>query len=688
MSGSAADVLARRLRGRLPNRSFQPVDYNAVRSLIKDNRRAGVETSARIKALTSQKAEEEAKQKAALHQQMWSAELARLNGLSTRAEQELQDFLDKLAEESRNEQLLELLIDHNAASQASERDKAAIQLKVSDARSAARRAYRRYGPSARSAIQRRQHQANSSIFASSASVNSDPKALKRSQSVSVHSSQNHKDEDIQFVLQTKLEMEEDLDVLKSQEQSLFDHLVSRGCVEACVLTVPAALQLDLLLSSGSVDDTDVDAGEDDADLFAAASSSMAGDWQDFVSSWRADFDAIIAACTLPGLASQLRRTFQESMRHCRERLIDLHDAYLDVISTPYGNWAPDEHYLFDVALSSYTSAKTLGQLQFQGLSARQLAFDYLRKALPHQNRKALADHDEWLSACRFYTTMRKQVTLANQREMTACLDDIRGILAEEMHLAEQRRQQLEEQTRTQEHQLQLMQRLLELRRQRMERMQEEAKQQHALEAQARAIQIKEEQREHRHRERVAKALANYHAEQQAMKEYTEAQQAEQLQQLLEHQRQQARVNAGRVTYRQEQHEQKLVELEAQRLAKEQEETEREARLEALRQQVRPTEIPDDPGRILRPTKAMEASMMEAKRERELKALLPTMGVLGYDDKSITSDPRFKLAAALRKAGLQTSDYARQAMMRMQGAAPSRRDAESTLYRPDGGFKPA
>lgn len=51
---------------------------------------------------------------------------------------------------------------------------------------------------------------------------------------------------------------------------------------------------------------------------------------------------------------------------------------------------------------------------------------------------------------------------------------------------------------------------------------------------------------------------------------------------------------------------------------------------------------------------MDAAAQEAKREKELRSLLPTTNVIGYDDNRITSDPRFKLAEALNRAGLKVS----------------------------------
>ena len=58
--------------------------------------------------------------------------------------------------------------------------------------------------------------------------------------------------------------------------------------------------------------------------------------------------------------------------------------------------------------------------------------------------------------------------------MDACMQDIRAVLADEMRREEERRQQLEERTKFQQLQLERMQRLLELRRRRLERVEEQA----------------------------------------------------------------------------------------------------------------------------------------------------------------------------------------------------------------------
>lgn len=84
-----------------------------------------------------------------------------------------------------------------------------------------------------------------------------------------------------------------------------------------------------------------------------------------------------------------------------------------------------------------------------------------------------------------------------------------------------------------------------------------------------------------------------------------------------------------------------------------EETRREARLEALRMQVR-IEAPTDPERLLRPTAARRYAEEAAKEERERAALLPVHAgaARGYDDATVVGDVRFKVMRALRDAGLE------------------------------------
>ena len=51
------------------------------------------------------------------------------------------------------------------------------------------------------------------------------------------------------------------------------------------------------------------------------------------------------------------------MEQCRERMIDLHDAYIDVILSPFGGWDPEEHFVFDVIFTAYTHLKLPTQFQ-------------------------------------------------------------------------------------------------------------------------------------------------------------------------------------------------------------------------------------------------------------------------------------------------------------------------------------
>ncbi|EGD77333.1 hypothetical protein PTSG_08427 [Salpingoeca rosetta] len=691
-SANAADVFVKRLKGGLPGRGFQRMDYSAVRSKIKENRKVGARAAAKIHGIKKQKESVEASRRDEFHRQVWAAELSRLNALSSQAQSEFQEFLDNLAEESRSEDLLRLILHHNDNCQDSERQAAAVRLKFHDAQAAVRRVYRRHRQGNSSApttqfgrtphAQQQQRSRNGHRRHTAATAR-----FGRSPSQRQHQHQHAwemepDDPDTALIVGTREEFAETLAVLSEQESTLLADLVQLGCVEGCRFTVPAAFQATRVDGD---EDADGDGDADDHGDDDGGDVTCMREFAAFARMWREDLSTILDACNFPDLKVHLTQLFNESLQHCRDRVVDLHDAYVDVIMNPFGGWEANDHYTFEVILNAYTSLKLPSQFQFQGLSARQMAFEVLAKALPGKKRQALTDHEDFVAACTFFAKMQREVRHANTREMGACLDDIRALLAEELQREEERKQTLAEQARHQEMQLERMQRLLELRRLRLERVEQEMKQQRELEAQARAVQRKEEQREHRYRERIARAVKAFKEDKAHLEALAKEQEEGRLQQIQELKRQQAVENAERVSFRHGQYEEKLEEREARKEEESRVARDREARLEALRKQVRPTNLPDDPGRLLRPTKAMDAARKEAKRDREIRSMLPNMDVIGYDDKRITADPRFKLAQALNKAGLGKSEYARQAMLSMPGAVQPRRDAQSTLFRPDGGF---
>ncbi|XP_015766130.1 PREDICTED: coiled-coil domain-containing protein 148-like [Acropora digitifera] len=153
-----------------------------------------------------------------------------------------------------------------------------------------------------------------------------------------------------------------------------------------------------------------------------------------------------------------------------------------------------------------------------------------------------------------------------------------------------------------------------------------------------------------------------------------------LAELSERMAQQAVLDQQRVKYREEQLQLRLeANQKAKELAEEQE-MEKQRRLDKLRQQVQ-VHIEDDPERIFKTTEASQARVASIYEE-ELELQHPLFDIHGYDEKKITSDRRLRVEKALRDAGIHNSDYARRIMASIQPPQQPRKDQHSTLFKSD------
>ena len=220
--------------------------------------------------LQKEKAKVEAEKRTEFHRQVWMSELARLNSVSNRAQEEFQRFLDDLAQTSTSEHLLRLILNHNEECKDVVDEAAAVRLQVRDAQAAARRAFRRYGtrtpsaPSSASSLSRARlmgagvaartrrtsntHKGRSSAGQLSPPAprqGSEPQAMHRHRPLSGSSPSDkarafaHMDKDIAAVVKARDDISIELCQLHEDEVDMFEELVSMGCVEGCTLSAPA-----------------------------------------------------------------------------------------------------------------------------------------------------------------------------------------------------------------------------------------------------------------------------------------------------------------------------------------------------------------------------------------------------------------------------------------------------------------
>eukprot|EP00049_Salpingoeca_infusionum_P001485 m.48620 g.48620 ORF g.48620 m.48620 type:complete len:791 (+) comp11051_c1_seq4:143-2515(+) len=429
-----------------------------------------------------------------------------------------------------------------------------------------------------------------------------------------------------------------------------------------------------------VDQDSEDLNEDDDETLLA----QLGFSSNF-SEWQADFATLVESPALDdsdsGLVETLWAEFNNITSACRQRVFRLIDTYAPVIFEPYGGWDHNSHALFSVTYAAYTRVKGTDILKKLHKTKRQACFHRLQRIFPEISRKRLTQHEQWLTSFSHFLEVSKAIAHTNARVMTAFLNSIRGIILTYLQEKETAKSALLEKAREQERQVKLMERLLALRHRRMLQLQEDMQKEMEKEEVERFLQAKRQEEQRAARQRARAAIKKYHAAQEKESaDRVKAIEAARARQALENAKQQ-KVNARRVQYRDEQIRAKQLAADKAREEAKQSEFERQQRLESLRQQVRPTNVEADPVRLLQPTAAHLAAIQDSKAQRKVRQALPLFSAPSFNDRQITSDKRFKLAAALSKAGLQGTDYARRAMIQMQSTRPARRDMQSTAFQP-------
>lgn len=353
----------------------------------------------------------------------------------------------------------------------------------------------------------------------------------------------------------------------------------------------------------------------------------------------------------------------------RERLKYLEEEHAKILQLGRnGGWSDEDHFIFTVVYDQYPH-----EMQ----NRRKLIIDRLQRHLPKKPRAELVSHEEWCDSNKYFRERKRALMVAWQNgraalyqkaestfmeaEMAAALEEVK---AEYNLKQKQVREVLHEKVRSwREQQMEILIIQHKMETDKLEAVRNRLKMEAELETKKR-LKEKEE-------------LAKFHAEIERKREQQAEKDRKRCEELQAQLAEQAKFDEERIKYRTEQLDAKILERKYIEEEKKQEEIEKERRLEALREQVRVV-AESDPHRILKETQAWQNRHVENEDDVDIQK--PLFNVVGFTSKQITSDPRMKLEAKLRAAGLHQSDYARQVMSKTQPLQPPRRDMESTVFK--------
>lgn len=333
----------------------------------------------------------------------------------------------------------------------------------------------------------------------------------------------------------------------------------------------------------------------------------------------------------------------------RERLHFLEDEHSKILSRgTHGGWSEEDHFCFVVNYDQYPRELN---------NRRKLIMDRLRRHLPHKSRPELVAHEEWCESNKYFHERKRALVVAWRKGRSELFSKARNTFIE-VEIAKELAEVQAEYNRGQKKiRDELYNKVRIWREQKLEAMmlqekmdarrREEAQEQRRMEAE------KEKKRRAHEKEKVQK-FSDDRTEKRRKQEERDQERMEELRRLME---EQAVLDKERVNYRKEQLDVKIAERKLKEEQKAEDELEKERRLEALREQVRVI-AESDPVRMMQDTKAWQAKNNPSEEDEDININKPLFEINTFNSKQITTDPRMRLEAKLREAGLHNSPYAR------------------------------
>lgn len=345
--------------------------------------------------------------------------------------------------------------------------------------------------------------------------------------------------------------------------------------------------------------------------------------------------------------------------------------YQHVKQSSSGGWSKQNHLHFVHLMEQYPPELP---------NRRMLYIDRMLREMPHKTRSELVDHEQWYLSHKFYQNQIHSTLKAWARDRDDMLVKVKATFAEAWTVYEEATEKAKTRKKQENICQDLYKKVLAFREEKFEALKLQAviaaKEQEEEQIRLRVAEEKERKR----RDLQRRQIQDFKEQKEREWQISVKKERIRLAELSERMAQQAVLDQQRVKYREEQLQLRLeANQKAKELAEEQE-MEKQRRLDKLRQQVQ-VHIEDDPERIFKTTEASQARVASIYEE-ELELQHPLFDIHGYDEKKITSDRRLRVEKALRDAGMHNSDYARRIMASIQPPQQPRKDQHSTLFKSD------
>ncbi|XP_062287277.1 coiled-coil domain-containing protein 148-like [Scomber scombrus] len=368
-------------------------------------------------------------------------------------------------------------------------------------------------------------------------------------------------------------------------------------------------------------------------------------------------------CPYPELKDSLIEAFHslseryQSRLHCLQEQLQKTDGFC--------GWCADDDLHFQFILSQYAHDVP---------NRRVLCTDMLQRLFPKKTRHELMEHERMWDWQRFTRAQLRVVTQQWQRDQEELLAKALVTLQEARHAHQEELELHRDRQHQQDICSHLRDKLQQWRAQQEEVVKLEAaiaaRQQEEEEAKLKREQEKETTIRLQQKDKVRQ----FYLKQQKRKEVLEQRDQERLANIRRDMEEQARRDKERVQFRADLLQQRMEEREAKEAERLREEEERQNRLDTLRNQVGVVaEV--DPERMMADTEAWKSRHLNVK---EFELQKPLYSINTYTDTQIVSDPRLRVEQALREAGLNNSQYAKEVLSVIKPPKPPRRDTISIL----------
>mmetsp|Transcript_4759 Transcript_4759/g.14332 ORF Transcript_4759/g.14332 Transcript_4759/m.14332 type:complete len:308 (+) Transcript_4759:1-924(+) len=302
---------------------------------------------------------------------------------------------------------------------------------------------------------------------------------------------------------------------------------------------------------------------------------------------------------------------------------------------------------------------------------------------PGFTRTKLVEHEADLDAWRFYEKQRKYILRAAHNEWAEFQEYATGTLRKATELRMQQISADQKREKFDRLRLQLRERLLRWKRDKLEAAREQERTEMAEKRALVEWEKHEAARVEQERRVLREKLKVYHEERDRATARKREQEALAAKLQAAYAAEEAAANAARVDYRRAIEDTKTQEIVLKRQHKAEIEIERERRLDRLRAQVQVTATIDRArarGHTAASTAAATSGVARrndiAARRCDSRSFEP----YGYTKDVLDKDKRTRVEMALRAQGLLDTDYAREVLRKVPPPTAPRRDLESSLFK--------